>query len=316
MEAIAGRLRLPADETTIGGLLVFAAEAGFGTLAIFGKLAAAAGLSTSTLLLFRFVVATITIWAVFGFRGRAQLLSGRALWIALAIGTTYGVMNGLFFEGLAYLSAGLTAIVFYTYPVHVFVLATVALDERLTRLKTLALGVAVAGVGLIAGANPTRADPFGIVLVLLAAVAYAIYTTGIRATLSSVDAGTLTATALIATTLSILPYGVLTGGLSVPVGIEQWLIVFGIGLIGTAAPIVLFFRGLDRIEASHASIIGTSEPMATVLFGVALLGETITPIIILGGGFVLCGVLLIQRESRSTGTVDESQSRARIHCPS
>ena len=303
MEAIAGRLRLPADETTIGGLLVFAAEAGFGTLAIFGKLAAAAGLSTSTLLLFRFVVATITVWAVFGFRRRAQLLSGRALWIALAIGTMYGVMNGLFFEGLASLSAGLTAIVFYTYPVHVFVLTTVALDERVTRLKMLALGVAVAGVGLIVGANPTGADLFGIVLVLLAAVAYAIYTTGIRTTLSSVDAGTLTATALLATTLSILPYGVLTGGLSVPVGIEQWLIVFGIGLIGTAAPIVLFFRGLDRIEASHASIIGTSEPMVTVLLGVALLDETITPIVILGGGFVLCGVLLIQRESRSTGTV-------------
>ena len=305
MKAIACRLRLPADETTTGGLLVFAAEAGFGTLAIFGKLAAAAGLSTSTLLLFRFVVATITVWAVFGFRGRAQLLSGRALWIALAIGTMYGVMNGLFFEGLAYLSAGLTAIVFYTYPVHVFVLATVALDERVTRLKMLALGVAVAGVGLIAGANPTGTDLFGIGLVLLAAVAYAIYTTGIRATLSSVDAGALTATALIATTLSILPYGVLTGGLSVPVGIEQWLIVFGIGLIGTAAPIVLFFRGLDRIEASHASIIGTSEPMATVLLGVALLGETITPIIIAGGALVLVGVVLIQRESRRAETVTQ-----------
>ncbi|PSP94323.1 EamA family transporter, partial [Halobacteriales archaeon QS_4_62_28] len=90
-----------------------------------------------------------------------------------------------------------------------------------------------------------------------------------------------------------------------PVGIEQWLIVFGIGLIGTAAPIVLFFRGLDRIEASHASIIGTSEPMATVLLGVALLGETITPIIIAGGALVLSGVVLIQRESRRAETVTQ-----------
>jgi drug/metabolite transporter (DMT)-like permease len=43
--------------------------------------------------------------------------------------------------------------------------------------------------------------------------------------------------------------------------------------------------------------------MATVVLGVALLGETITPILVIGGGFVLCGVLLVQRESRSSETV-------------
>lgn len=305
MDTIASRARVPTNEMTVGGLMVFAAEAGFGTLAIFGKLAPSVGLSTSTLLLFRFIVATLTVWTVFGIRGQARLPSGRLLWIALTIGVIYGIMNGLFFEGLDYLSAGLAAIIFYTYPVYVFVIATIALNERLTRLKLLALSIAVVGVGFIASTNPTGANPVGIILLLLAAVAYATYTTGIRATLSSVGSGTLTATALIGTTLSMVPYGVISGGLSVPAGVDQWLLVFGIGLIGTAVPIILFFRGLDRIEASHASIIGTSEPMMTVLLGVVLLGETITPIIIAGGALVLVGVVLIQRDGRRAGTVTQ-----------
>ena len=300
MDTIAGRLHFPTDKKTLGGLMVLAAEAGFGTLAVFGKLANTIGLSTSTMLLFRFIIATIAVWVIFGVHGQARFLSGRPLWIALALGVIYGIMNGLFFEGLDYLSAGLAAIIFYTYPVYVFVVATAVLNERLTYLKILALSIAVVGVVLIAGANPTEAKPIGFVLLLLSAIAYATYMTGIRAALSSVDSETLTATALIATTLSMVPFGMMSGGLSIPIGADQWLLVFGIGFIGTAVPVILLFQGLNWVEASHASIIGTSEPMMTVLLGVVLLNETVTPITVAGGGFILFGVVLIQRDSRKT----------------
>jgi drug/metabolite transporter (DMT)-like permease len=43
----------------------------------------------------------------------------------------------------------------------------------------------------------------------------------------------------------------------------------------------------------------------TVLLGVVLLGETITPIIIAGGGLVLLGVVLIQRDSQRAETVTQ-----------
>lgn len=303
MATMVARFRTVVSQETIGRLMVFAAAAGFGTLAIFGKLAAAGGLSTATLLLFRFILATAVIWSVVRICGQARVLSGRSLWIALGIGGLYGLMTGLFFWGLEFLSAGLAAIVFYTYPVHVFGISTAVLNEQLTRMKLLALGFAVLGVGLIVGVDPAGANPIGIVLVLLAAIAYATYTTGSRAALSTVEPGTLTANAMIATTVSMIPYGVMAGGLSIPTDFEQWVLVAGIGLIGTAIPIVLFIWGLNRIEASHASIIGTSEPMVTVLLGMVLLGESITPIIVVGGGFVLIGVLLIQREGRSTGMV-------------
>lgn len=94
-----------------------------------------------------------------------------------------------------------------------------------------------------------------------------------------------------------------TGGLSIPSGLDQWLVVLGIGLVGTAAPIVLFVHGLERIEASHASVVGTSEPAVTVLLGVALLGEPVTPVLVVGGGLVLCAVLVVQWDGQPAGTV-------------
>lgn len=187
---------------------------------------------------------------------------------------------------------------FYTYLAHVFVISTVALNERLIRLKVLALAVAIVGVVLIVGTNPTEVNPVGIGLVLLAAIGYGAYTTASRATLTTVDSATLTANAMVATTVSMLPFGVLSGNLSIPTETHQWLIVLGIGLVGTTVPIVLFIRGLDRIEASHASIIGTSEPLVTVLLGVVLLGDHLTTVLLIGGAFVLGGMFLIQLDGQ------------------
>lgn len=291
------------EQRTVGAVLVFAAAAGFGTLAIFGKLAAAVGLPTSTLLLLRFVVASALVWAAFGARGGVRPLSGRRLRVATAIGLVYGGMTVLFFWGLEYLTAGLAAIVFYTYPVHVLVLSTVLLDERLTPRRVLALALAVVGVGVIVGASPAGANPAGVGLVLLAAFGYATYTTASRAALAAVDPGRFTATALVGTTLSMLPYAAVTGGLALPTTASAWGVVVGIGLLGTALPIYLFVEGLERIEASHASIIGTAEPLVTVLLGAMLLGEAVTPVVAAGGALVLAGVLVVQRDSRPSGMV-------------
>lgn len=283
--------------------MIFTAAAGFGTLAIFGKLATSIGLNTDTLLLFRFVFATLLLWAALMVTGRAKLLTGRKLLLALGIGVVYAAMTWLFFEGLKTLDAGIAAIVFYTYPVHVFVISFSMLDERITRLKLLALSLALVGVVLIIGVTPTGADVVGIGLVLLAAVGYATYTTGSRVALATVNSAQLTATAMVATTISMLPIGLFTGHLRIPVGVNEWGVVAGIAVIGTAIPIWLFIGGLNRVEASHASIIGTSEPLMTVVLGVILLGESLTFMTAVGGILVLLGVLIIQKDGRSSAMV-------------
>lgn len=291
------------NENPKGALMILAAAAGFGTLAIFGKMAGAAGLDTSTLLLFRFVLGGSILWFVFGALGRLRPLRGRSLWMALSLGGLYGIMTGMFFWGLEFLSASLAAIILYSYPVYVFMLSTAFLDERLTRAKLLALISVGIGIRLTVGPNPGDVDALGVVLVLVSSIGYAVYTTGSRAALRSVDSASFVAVALVATTLSMIPFGLLFGGLSIPSGIEQWTLIAGIGIVGTAIPILLFVSGLERIEAGHASIIGTSEPVVTVLLGIGLLGEPMTAGLVAGGTLILGGAVIVQRNSRNSGVI-------------
>jgi drug/metabolite transporter (DMT)-like permease len=58
-------------------------------------------------------------------------------------------------------------------------------------------------------------------------------------------------------------------------------------------PIILTSEGIRRIGASHASIIASVGPIATILLGAIFLDESITAIQLLGAAFVLAGVLTI-----------------------
>ena len=281
---------------TVGALMVMAASAGFGTLAIFGKFAADAGLNTTTLLTYRFSIGTALIWVGLAVWGRARLLPRPQLWAALGLGLLYAAFSGLFFWGLLFVPAGVAGVAFYTFPVYVYIIAATALDEPLSRRRLIALVMAVGGVALIVGGDAAGVDLVGVALILLAAIGYAGYITGSRAALVSTDADVLAGTAMIATTLSFLVFGLASGRLAVPAGGAQWLVVAGIAVVGTALPIFLYVSGLDRVEASHASILSTVEPVVTVLLGVILLGELLTLPLLVGGALVLAGVTVIQTE--------------------
>lgn len=284
---------------TGGILLVLVASAGFGTLAIFGKFANAADLNTTTLLAYRFTIGAVLMWGGLLFLGRVRRLNRRQLQVAMILGLLYAVFSGLFFWGLLYIPAGVAGIAFYTYPAYVYAISVTLLDERLSKLKIAALVVAVSGVGLIVSGDASAADPLGVGLVLVAAMGYAIYISGSRVALGAIDADLLAGVVLIVTSVSFVAFGIASERLVVPTGSDQWLVVLGISVFGTALPIFLYVSGLERIEASRASIIGTSEPLVTVLLGVALLGEVITVGIGLGGALVLLGVALIQSDAAS-----------------
>lgn len=280
----------------VGTLLVAVSAVGFATLAIFWKFAYAAGLSISTVLAFRFLLATAIVWPVLAFTGSFARLRGRTLAVALGLGAFgYAAMSGLYFWGLTFMSAGLVAIVLYTYPVFVMVQSAVVLDERVTRRTVVAVALSLAGVALIAGTDPAGADLRGVAIVLGAAVVYATYITVSRATLATVDARTLTAYVMPAAAGAFIAYGTVAGTLQVPAGREAWAVVVAIAVVATAMPVFTFFAGLSRIGASRAAVVSTFEPVVTVLLGAALLGEPITAATVAGGAAILVAVILVQR---------------------
>ncbi len=276
--------------------MALVAAACFGTLAIFGKIAEDIGLGTTTLLTYRFVLGALLIWLGLALWGRARLLESDQRRVALALGLLYALFTGLYFWGLLYIPAGLTALVFYTYPIYVYVLAVWLLDESLSRYKLGALAVALVGVVLIVGGDADAVDTVGVALVMLAALGLAGYIVGSRAALATIDSDVLAGTALLGTAGAFLVFGVGSGRLTTPNGPDQWLVILGIASVGTAFPMFVYIAALDRIQASHASVLGTAEPLVAVVLGIVLLDEALGWLLFVGGALILVGVVIIQAD--------------------
>ena len=298
------------DDNKLGSILVLVAAASLGSLGVLGKIAYGQGLTIATVLALRFTIGSAAFFSILGItetwkratctrRDSIQplaILRGHKLYIAIALGTLgYGVMSGLFFWGLRYMSPGMVAIAFYTYPIFVILISSAVLREKITKYTVIALLLAFCGVTLITGLDRANADPRGMMIVLASALIFAAYVTVSRAVLAEVDARVLTAHVLPSAAFTFIIYGSLTSQLSFPSTMNGWIAGILLGVVATAIPVFAFLAGLSRIRATHASILMTFEPVVAVLLACALLGDPISWVTVVGGSLVLAATVLIHR---------------------
>ena len=113
----------------------------------------------------------------------------------------------------------------------------------------------------------------------------------------TVLAGTFLAGSLMALPLAFLSMGSLPPLASV--SRNAWLGLVHLAIIVTVFGLSCQNQALKRLEASQVATVGNAAPLLTILWGVWLLGELITPTLIVGGLLVLAGILWAGRPGRS-----------------
>lgn len=287
--------------------LVLLSALGFGSLAIFAKIAYASGISPTMLLTLRFSLA-VAMLAPLVWLKRARLPRGRTLAGFALMGGLYTAQSQCYFTALMHASSGLVGLLLYVYPVLVTILAVLFGWEKLDRRTFVLLSIAVAGLAITLGDN-LQGEPLGIVLGLIAAAVYAVYIViGGRLTR---DTDPLAAT-LVIMAAAALGNGALAlaGGSALPSGISAWLAIGAIALFSTVIAIAAFLVGIKNIGAAQASIISTLEPVITLCLGVALLGESVSTGQLVGGALVLAAVVLLAQRPRQQDVPQAKQVTA------
>ena len=75
----------------------------------------------------------------------------------------------------------------------------------------------------------------------------------------------------------------------------SWLLIAGIGAIGTTLAFAAFLIAAGVNPASRLALTGYSVPVVAVALAVIFLGETLTPAIIGGAALIIAGVILAER---------------------
>ena len=282
-----------------GTLLCVGSAAGFGAMAVFGKLAYDNGATVGTLLAVRFALAAALFWALVLADGSAReirSLGRRDIVLALALGACgYAAQAGCFFAALDRIDASLLSLVLYTFPAMVAVVAIVLRRERADSRRLGALGLASGGLVLVlASAKAGSLDPVGTALALTAAVIYTTYilvSEGIAGRIRPSLLSALVCTgAAVSLTVGSAAFGDLHPG---DVTVAGWGWLTGIAVVSTVAAVSLFFAGLKRVGPTTASILSTVEPVVTVVLAFLVFGELLGTVQLLGGALVIAAVLVL-----------------------
>ena len=280
----------------IGIILIAISAASFGTLAIFGRYAYNDGMNIYTVLFLRFGVSASFMTVILLLR-KEHFPRGKILAQLVGMGALgYVGQSFMYMTAINYASAGLVALLLYLYPFFVAILATIFLHEKITRIKVIALILALFGTALTVG--PVSGQLIGALMAITAALIYSIYIivgTNVMKHVSPVQSSTV----IFASAGAV--YGILTlvNGAHFPASNSGWLAMLGIIIISTIIPVVTFLAGLERIGPTNAAMLSTLEPIVTVLLAAWLFGDKLLPIVMLGGGLILVAVILLTRSELS-----------------
>jgi drug/metabolite transporter (DMT)-like permease len=67
-----------------------------------------------------------------------------------------------------------------------------------------------------------------------------------------------------------------------------------IAIFSTLIPFGLYFKGIERVRATRASITATWEPVMAGMTAYFILGEVLSPLQVVGGFGVIAAIVLLQ----------------------
>ena len=284
----------------LGALAVAAAASIWGTLGLFAKILYAQGVSFEALVAVRACVGWLAVLLfLLMMRGAGTLrVARRDLALLAPLGLVgIGLFYLLYFYTVRESTVGTAAILLYSAPAFVVILAWLFLKEPLNAAKVCAVVLTLCGISLVAGAyDPANLDVSPVVLLtgLLSGLTYGLYAVLGKPIARHLSPAVILSYALAFGSallfLAALPTLDTLGGLPA----ASYALLLMLAAVHTALGFALYTFGISRLGAGRAAIFATVEPVVAGVLGVALLQEDLTALKVLGGLLVVGGAMLAQ----------------------
>jgi drug/metabolite transporter (DMT)-like permease len=305
------------DAAGRGGLQTAMQDAARRRLAILALLAGATGIGFAPLLVrwsetgstatafHRIFLSLPVVWLWMTLEGRRSPAPPRP-----ATRREYGLLfaAGLFFAGdlafwhwsIRFTSVANATLLANLAPIFVTTGAAALFHERISRRFVLALLVTLAGATLLVGVsvNVSRQHLLGDLMGVITAVFYAAYQLTVKRARASFSTATILTWSGVACAPVLWLIASAGGEPLLPVSLNGWLVLLALALVSHVGGQGMIAYGFGHLPASVSSVSLLLQPVVATVLAWGLLGESITPMQVLGGGVVLAGIFVTARERR------------------
>lgn len=270
----------------------------WGMIGLFSRNLSFGGLSPSSIVLVRNFGGLIVLTLFFLLKDRS-IFRIKPKHLPYFFGT--GIISVLLFT-LCYFSSqqisslAVAAILLYTAPTFVVLLSSLLWKDKITRKKVAALVIAFLGCSFVTGiwSGSLSLSTWGLMLGLGSGFFYGLYSIFARYALAHYPPYTVTF-------YTFLFAGVGAIFLSNPLktihtlqNSQMILLAFGLVIISTVLPYLLYTKGLSHLDSGRASILASIEPVVSAFVGILAFGEPMGIPVLLGLLCILISIYILR----------------------
>ena len=261
-----------------------------GALQLYGE-----GMSTSSVLFYRFGLAWIIIAAIMLFRKENVKVNRKQFTALLGLGLMFITSSITLYLSFRRMAAGVASTILFVYPVMTAIIMATFFKERVTMKTTSAIVLSLIGVALLYWTGRSgHLDPIGVLLVLVSALSYAIYIVVMNRSNLAFSSLKINFYVLACCTLGVLLYAWLAkDSIVLPKTTTSWFYVGWLALVPAIFALVLMVYSAKYIGSTPTAILGALEPLTAVLIGIFVFNELFTPRLGLGIVLILSAVVII-----------------------
>lgn len=208
-----------------------------------------------------------------------------------------------YFTAIKIMTISMAAILLYTSPIWVMLMAIIFFHEKITKYKIIALILSFIGCVLVSGMGNGDVKLIGILIGLGSGIGYGLYSILGTVALKKYSPYTVTTYTFIIAGLGSIFVSSPTDMLHKINQAESisGLLFFVIltSLITAVIPFMCYTLGLGSVEASKAAIAATVEPMVATLIGAIVFKEKITYISAAGILCILIAIIILNKKKSS-----------------
>lgn len=253
------------------------------------------GISTSSVLFYRYLLAVAMLAAVMLLKRESFRIDMRHLGALAVMGTLFAASSLSLFESFRYMDAGIASTLLFVYPVMVAVIMAVFFHEKMTFATVAAVAMATAGIFLLyRGDGGATLDAFGVMLVMVSSLTYALYIIAVNKSVPGISS--------MKTTFYVLLFGVAViaihsmagygGRLQMLDTAPMWGYAIMLALLPTVLSLVLMAISVRCIGSTPTALLGALEPVTAVIIGIFVFDERMTVRLAIGIVLVLMAVIL------------------------
>lgn len=273
-------------------LLVIIGSIAYGFLPIFVKNIIPYNYSSLSIVFYRYFITAIFLFIIILITKKSFKITKRQF-IELFIFSVIGLGLTFFFlsQALLYISAGLTNMIHFGYPVIVLLIMIFIYKEKANILKVLSMVLAITGIFLLT--KVVQVESFlGVIYALITTVTYGVYIVANKKC-SFAELDTIVSVFYMSLIVSAVFFivGIFTNSLQLLNNLYVFYNFAAIALLCTIFSLGLLLYGVKKLGYSLASILNMFEPTTTVVASIFIYNEDLTINIVIGSVLIILSTI-------------------------